>query len=76
MICDNCGKEIESYIGITEFANRVGLSRSSIERHVKDGSIKAFEYQGYKGDSYSKKKLIPESEISNFREKFLKPVTR
>lgn len=76
MICDNCGKEIESYIGVSEFARRVGLSPTTVKRHIENGSIKAFEYQGHDGNSYFKRKVIPQSEISNFKEKFLKPVKR
>lgn len=76
MICEHCGKEIESYIGVTEFAQRVGLSRSTIERHINNGSIKAYEYQGTDGASYQKRKIIPQSELDSFKQKFLVPVAR
>lgn len=74
MICENCGKEIESYIGINEFAKRVGLSRSTIERDVKSGRIKGFMYSRDKF-GYASRILIPESEIEVFKEKYFIPAT-
>lgn len=76
MICEHCGKEVESYIGVTEFARRVGLSRSTIERHINNGSIKAYEYQGHNGESFQCRKVIPQSELEAFKEKFFRPTGR
>lgn len=76
MICEHCGKEIESYIGVSEFARRVGLSPTTIKRHIENGSVKAFEYQGSDGGSYFKRKVIPQSEIESFKRKFLVPVSK
>lgn len=73
MICENCGKEIDSFIGTAEFAKRVGLSASTILRAVENGEIKAFKYGG--NSVRAGKIVIPESELKLFREKYLKPAT-
>lgn len=73
MICENCGKEIESYIGVSEFCRRTGLSRSTIEADVACGKIKAFRYGG--NSLRAGRILIPETEVEAFKEKFFKPAT-
>lgn len=66
MICENCGKEIESYIGTPEFSKRVGLSKETIRKHIEAGDIQASQYMG-------NRYVIPESEVAKFKAKFLKP---
>lgn len=77
MICENCGKEIKentSYISLDEFAKRLGVSRTSIERQIRTGRIRAFELGG--NSERAGRVLIPESEFEIFVKNSLKPVGR
>lgn len=71
MICENCGKNIESYIGVSEFCKRTGLSRSTIESDIAVGKIEAYRYGG--NSLRAGRILIPESEVEQFKKQFFQP---